>query len=312
MRPHPFNLHRSQGDRISRRGSDCFQPTSVAPLFVILTLGLALCGCAGLGQRVELASLPDGAPAVAEILRDLAANDARIANFRGAGTFILESPEFDAVKKFRGSIKFQRPANLYVQGNHRLTNIPLFKLTCVGQEFLMEFPGSKDQSFYQLEGEKLDDVPFTVSPSDIAREMFLPESWGEIGRREARVIGFDPDKNIATLSIGPRAAPRRWIEVTRVNPEDPKWVVVRNVRLAEAGRVIAETRLAGYSAIGAAMFPTEIDAWFPTEATRMTFKMRNIQLNTKLPPDTFDIRGRALELRLAEITPAHEAATKEN
>ncbi len=164
----------------------------------------------------------------------------------------------------------------------------------------MEFPGSQDQSFYQLEGEKLDDVPFSVSPSDIVREMFLPEAWGEIGRRDARVIGFDSEKNIATLSIGPRDAPRRWIEVTRVNLEDPTWVVVRNLRFAEAGRFIAETRLGGYSAIGAAMFPTEIDAWFPTEATRMTFNMRNIQLNTDLSDKHFDIRARALELRLAE------------
>ena len=117
-----------------------------------LALSLALCGCAGLGQRVELASLPDGAPTAAEILRDLAENDAPIANFRGAGTFVIESPEFDAVKKFRGNIKFRRPADLYVQGNHKITNIPLFKLICVGPEFLMEFPGSQDQSFYQREG----------------------------------------------------------------------------------------------------------------------------------------------------------------
>ena len=309
MRPQPFNQHRSEGIRATRRapGRVGFQPSLVAPILAIFALSLALYGCAGLGERVELASLPDGAPTAADILRDLAANDARITNFRGAGTFTLESPEFDAVKKFRGSIKFQRPADLYVQGNHRITNIPLFKLICVGPEFLMEFPGSRDQSFYQLEGEKLDDVPFSVSPSDIVREMFLPEAWGEIGRREARVIGFDSEKNIATLSIGPRSAPRRWIEVTRVNPEDPTWVVVRNVRLAEAGRVIAETRLGGYSAIGAAMFPTEIDAWFPTEATRMTFNMRNIRLNTELPPDTFDIRTRAVELQLADIRPGHEA-----
>ncbi|MCH8204412.1 MAG: hypothetical protein IID09_04565 [Candidatus Hydrogenedentes bacterium] len=305
MRYHPFNPHRFE--RIpTLRGAHRpagFRPSSAIYPLVMLALSAVLYGCAGLGQRVDFASLPEGAPAVTDILRDLAANDDRISNFRGAGTFTIESPEFDAVKKFRGSIKFQRPADLFVQGNHRITNIPLFKLTCVGAEFLMEFPGSQDQSFYQLEGERYDDVPFSVSPSDIVREMFLPEEWDEIGRKDARVIAFDPEKNIATLSIGPSAAPRRWIEVARIDPENPTWVVVRNVRLDETGRVIAETRLAGYNAIGTAMFPTEIDAWFPTEATRMTFKMRNIRLNTDLPPDTFDLRTRALELQLAEIRP---------
>ena len=305
MRPRPFNPHRFEGIRTVQRarGHGPFQFSSTLYLIMILAQTSILNGCAGLGQRVEMASLPEGAPTATEILQDLAMNDERIANFRGAGTFILESPEFDAVKKFRGNIKFQRPADLYVQGNHRLTNIPLFKLTCVGAEFLMEFPGSQDQSFYQLEGEQFDDVPFSVSPSDIAREMFLPEVWSEIGRRDARVVAFDPENNVATLAIGPRSAPRRWIEVTRINPDRPTWVVVRNLRLAEAGRVIAETRLDGYNAIGTAMFPTEVDAWFPTEATRMTFNMRNIRLNTDLPADTFDIRTRALELQLAEIRP---------
>ena len=213
MRPQPFNQHRSEGIRATRRapGRVGFQPSSAAPILAIFALSLALYGCAGVAGRVKIAALQDGAPTAAAMLRDLAANEARITNFRGAGTFTLESPEFDAVKKFRGSIKVQRPADLYVQGNHRITNIPLFKLICVGPEFLMEFPGSRDHSFYQLEGEKLDDVPFSVSPSDIVREMFLPEAWGEIGRREARVIGFDSEKNIAPPPIVPRSPARRWI-----------------------------------------------------------------------------------------------------
>ena len=260
----------------------------------------ALAGCAGLGERVEVIALPDSAPEAGDILADLARNAAGIENFRGAGTFILESPEFDAVKKFRGNIKFRRPADLYVQGNHRITNIPLFKLTCVGQEFLMEFPGSRDQSFYQLEGEQFEDIPFTVSPSDVAREMFLPEDWEALGRREARVVAFEVETHVATISIGPRGAPRRLLEVMRVNPESPRWVVVRNVRAGEDGEVYAETTLAEYGLVEGVMFPAEVDAWFPTEETRMTFRMRNVQLNTKLPNQDFDIRSRALELNLAK------------
>lgn len=302
MPPHSFNPCHIEGTSTPRRA--CAPAGTQIRLalgsVLIPALAWALTGCQSLGQRAESASLPEGAPSATEILQDLAANDQQIENFRAAGTFILESPDFDAVKKFRGSIKFRRPADLYVQGNHRLTGVPLFKLICVGEEFLMEFPGSRDQSFYQVEGEQFDDVPFSVSPSDIAREMFLPEPWGELPRRDARVVAFDPDRNAATLTIGPRATPRRRIEVTRLNPERPRWVIVRNERLDEAGRVLAETRLDDYRAIESTMFPAKVTAWFPTEATRMTFTMRNIQINTDLPQKHFDIRARALELRLTK------------
>ena len=295
MRPRGFNLSSFHLTGIHMKAPI----RRAAYIAAAIVLGGLVSGCAGLGQRVEVAALPDSAPDASEILEDLARNDARIENFRGAGTFILESPDFDAVKKFRGNIKFRRPADLYVQGNHRITNIPLFKLTCVGQEFLMEFPGSRDRSFYRIEGEQYEDVAFSVSPSDIAREMFLPEDWGAIRPREARVVRYDTETNVATVAIGPRNEPRRLIDVMRVNPDDPSWVIARNTRIDKSAKVIAETNLDGYSAIDGTMFPTEIDAWFPTEETRMIFRMRNVQLNTALPDKDFDIRSRALELNLA-------------
>lgn len=287
-----------------------FMRTALLCMLSVLAAGWLASGCASVGEQVAFTYAQQGAPTVDRILDDLAANDARIENFRGAGTFILESPEFDAVKKFRGSIKFRRPSDLYVQGNHRITNIPLFKLTCVGSEFLMEFPGSRDRSFYQLEGTRFEDVPFSVSPSDIAREMFLPEVWGRVKRRDARVLSFDPDRNVATVEVGPKNAPRRQIEVARVNPENPTWVVVKNIRFDDTGSVIGETTLEGYSAIGAAMFPTKVDAWFPTERTRMTFTMRNIRLNTDLPKADFDIRARARELNLAGTSASRGRASR--
>lgn len=270
---------------------------------VIGALLILTAGCAGLGDRVKRVDLPPGAPRASVLLADLAENDERIQTFRGGGTFILESPEFDAVKKFRGSIRFRRPADLYVQGNHRLTNIPIFKLTSVGSEFLMEFPGSRDDSFYQIEGEQFEDVPFSVSPSDIAREMFLPEHWNELRRRDVRFISFDDTEGAALLEIGPEDEPRRLVELVRVDVDNPRWVVQRNWRLGEGGAVLAETRLEGYHEVDGALFPASVDAWFPTEATRMTFRMRNIRLNTELPEKYFDIHARARELNLAVREP---------
>lgn len=268
----------------------------------ILVIGLLVfsAGCAGLGEHADRVSLPAGAPNAEEILRDLARNDARIQSFRAGGTFVIVSPEFEAIKQFRGNIRFRRPADLYVQGNQQLTNIPIFKLACVGPEFLMEFPGSRDQSFYQVEGEVFEDVPFSVSPSDIAREMFLPEDWGALEGRDARVIAFDPATQTATLSVGAGERPRRVVELVRVNAEEPTWVARKNTRLTDTGEVLAITTLDDYTNVDGALFPTAVEASFPTEETRMTFAMRNVRLNEVVPDKYFNIRERARELNLTE------------
>ncbi len=247
-----------------------------------------------------MASLPAGAPTSREVLDDLGANDMAIRSFRAAGTFSLESPEFESVKKFRGGrILFRRPMDLYVQGNHRVTNMTLFKLISVGPEFLIEFPTSREQSYYQFEGEQFEDVPFSVSPSDIVREMFLPEPWQELGRRQARVVNYEAVEGRATLDIGPVKAPRRRIDVLRLDSQLDAWVVVRNERLREDGTVLAVTTLEDYHELEGLYFPAIVDAWFPSEATRMRFEMRNIRMNLELPDDVFDVRGRAIELNLA-------------
>ncbi len=274
-------------------------PRFAASSVAIALLALAA-GCAGLGERVGRASLPKGAPSSEDVLRDLAANDARIQSFRAGGTFEIASPEFDAVKHFPGNIRFRRPADLYVQGNQRVTRIPIFKLACVGQEFLMEFPNSKDQSFYQIEGEQFEDVPFSVSPSDVAREMFLPEDWAALKRREVRMVDFDPAAETAVMSVGAGARARRILEVVRVNEQDPKWVLKRNTRLTDAGDVLAITTLDEYINVDGALFPTHVEATFPTEETRMTFTMRNVRLNAEVPDEYFNIRERARELNLTE------------
>lgn len=268
-------------------------------LALLLLLVPTFDGCASLGERVARTAFVGVAPDIGEILSDLSANDARIRNFRAAGTFTLESPEFKAVKKFRGGrIFFRRPSDLYVQGNHRITNITLFKLISVGKEFLIEFPHGEEQNYYELEGVEFEDVPFSVSPSDVAREMFLSESWGDLGRREVRIVGYDEIQNIVTIEVGPKSNPRRTVVAARVNLANPSWVVVENRRYNDDGTVLALTRLGDYRVLDGALFPAEVDGYFPTEATRMKFEMRNIRINTELPEGTFDIRTRARELGL--------------
>ena len=255
--------------------------------------------CAGLTPILERAAGSIDSPKIGQILSDLEYNDAQIETFRAAGTFTLESPEFDAIRKFRrGRVMFRRPNALYAQGNHRITNMTLFKLISVDKEFLIEFPTNKDESYYRLEGEEFEDIPFSVSPSDIVREMFLPEPWGDLRRREARITAFDRERQVATVELGPRNRPRRRIEVTQVNPENPVWVITRSELLEPDGQRIAITLSDDYRAIDGIYFPSKVDVFFPTESTRMIFELRNIRMNTELPDEVFNIRERIRELNL--------------
>lgn len=265
-----------------------------------VSLLLLAAGCvSGGGRTIEQLKLPAHEPVREEILRDLGSNDQAIHTFRAAGSFLLESPKLTATQRFpRGQVLFRRPADLFVLGRHRITNQTLFKLTSVDRAYLMEFPLSREDSFYQLEGDLYADVPFSVSPSDVAREMFLPEQWLELAPSEVRIVAFKETDQTAVVEIGDPKAPRRRIEVARFNTEHPAWVVVRNTRLDESGRPIAVTELSEYQEVDRIRFPGVIEAFFPTEETRMTFSMRNIRPNYELSDADFDIAAKIAELDL--------------
>ena len=269
-------------------------------LRVVLVCGIiaSLGGCASTGKRVYHTETGEVLPSVEQILADLDANDSLIDNFRGAGTFVLESPKFDGKRKFRGNLQFQRPHNLYVQGAKLAGAVVVFKMICVEQEFLMEFPGNREDSFYQLDGEEFVDVPFSVSPSDIAKEMFLPEQWGDVKKKSLKVVSYEAVSNTLLVQMMEKRRVRRQLELQQVDAESPRWVITRNIRFDEREQVLAITELTEYSKVDDALFPGEVDAYFPTEDTRMTFSMRNIRLNTEIDASTFDILARARELNL--------------
>lgn len=268
----------------------------------MLLITLIAAGCAGnRGKQIET-FIPEGVPVptINDTLADLEANDRAIRSFRCSGTTLLESPNFDARRKFRAVLRFQRPHRLYVEGRDRLANITVFRLISLEEEFLMEFPRNKDESFYQLEGEEFEDVPFSVSPAVIVKEMFLPEEWAEVKRRQLHLIDYIEDEHrlIAEIRYGRKL--HRRVEMQQVDPESPRWVITRHVRFDEYGNILAITELDDFSKVEDALFPGRVDAYFPTEDTRMTFTMRNIELNAEIEDDVYDIRTRALELNLAE------------
>jgi len=269
-------------------------------------LAFALCfffaACARLGERLQPGAVPAGTPEVQTILADLASNDSAIKNFKATGAFTLSSPDLAAVKTFKdGLIAFRRPADLCVIGRKYL-GAAVFRLTCVGSEFLIEFPASHEEPYYRLEGERFQSVPFSVSPSDIAREMFLPESWSELKPREVTLTGYDAAAQRATLVIGPRRSPRRLIEVLRLS----SWVVVRGERLDSDGKALAVTTKDDYHDVEGVHFPAYVDAQFPGEETRMTFEMRKVWPNTELDSSLFDIKARAREAGVDLTRPTSE------
>ena len=258
-------------------------------------------GCASLGQRVERGTSPLGGTQDVEIiLHDLAANDTAVQNFKATGAFTLESPEFEAVKVFKlGRIFFRRPDELCVEGR-KYGGSTVFRLTCVGSQFLIEFPFSRDDPYYQLEGEHFDSVPFSVSPSDIAREMFFPEAWADIKPRKVRMTDH-PDDGPVVLEIPRRSYRRRLVVV------GPPWDVVRSERLDKRGRVVAVTSKRDHRIEGGVRFPAYIAVHFPGEQTRMTFTIRRVFVNTDLDDADFDIEARARE---AGLDPARPTAPR--
>jgi hypothetical protein len=252
----------------------------------------ALMGCTRLGERVQHVPLPPGAPDAAAILAGLAGNDAAITNFKAKGSMSLASPDFAGVKTCDdGLVAFRRPADLCVIGKKLVVGVTVFRVTCIGDEFLIEFPATpEEEPYYRVEGEQFGSVPFSVSPSEIAREMFLPEVWPDVKPKDFRLVAYDQAQQQATVEIGPKRAPRRRIVVT-----GPPWRVMRSERLDKDGTVLAETVMDDYREIDGVQFPAKVDASFPGEQTRMTIDMRKIWTNTKLDNALFDVKAQARE-----------------
>jgi hypothetical protein len=264
-----------------------------APFLLFLACGLAcvfLFGCARLGERANVGALPEGAPDGATILADLAKNDAAIGNFKAKGSMTLASPDFTGVKTCDdGLVSFRRPSDLCVIGKKLVVGVTVFRITCVGEEFLIEFPATpEDEPYYSVHGEKYGN--FHVAPSDIAREMFLPEDWATMKPKDFHIASYDSASGTATVEIGSRRFPHRRIVVA-----GPPWRVTRSERLDKDGGAAAITTMDDYREIDGVRFPAKVDASFPSEQTRMTMDIRKIWTNTKLDDALFNVEARARE-----------------
>lgn len=234
--------------------------------------------------------VPAGAPDLEDVLADLERNDAALNNFRAAGTFVIESPKLKSVQRLPyGFIVFQRPDSLHIEGKNRF-NIKLFELTSRGNEFLIEFPtvsNTDDRYYYSFEGERFAGVPFSVSPADVAREMFAPVPWRELKRGDARLIGYDSDNSVVTLDVNQGKSQRRTLRVA-----GPPWRIVHSALTDASGRAFSDVTMDGYTDVSGVWMPSRIDARFPSEETRLALELRNIRVNIEIPESTFAIAWR--------------------
>lgn len=247
-----------------------------------VVLGLAV-GCqTGPGERVP-APAPEGAPTAEAILTDLATGSDGLVSLYAKGLGIVESPEFDGRRAFYAKVAFERPDKLFIEGRHRPSNRLIFLLKSVGSEYLVTLP-TQNEHWHRLEGERYESVPFSVSPSDIAREMFLPEEWRSLRPADLEIRRYDAENSTAEVDIvGRRDQVRR-----RLTVAGPPWRVVASDRI-EDGRAIAKTRLAEYRTVEGLFLPMRVATEFPYESTGITFELREIEPNVELPDDTFHI-----------------------
>lgn len=255
----------------------------------LLASGVLLQGCTPLTEPLERGQPARSAPTVKEILADLAENDAALRTIHANGTVTLKSPDSEAVRQSKSSrVFFRRPQDLYIEG--RKMGSILFRLRCRGSEFLIDFPATRDEPYYRVEGEQFRSVDFSVSPADIAREMFLPEAWAEVKRKDVRLTSYDAGAQRAILLLGPEDRPRRVMHVV-----GPPWVVTYSERLDEAGVAVAVTHSTDHVVKDGVRFPSHIETEFPGEETWIKFDVRDFWPNTVIPEDRFDIKAHALE-----------------
>lgn len=274
-------------------------------LWSALLLGVAL-GCAGcathggarLGTMVGQSALPEGTPKAEEILGDLAQNDAAMASFRASGKFIVKSPQLEETLLLpQSTIVFRRPSDISVVG--RKMGSPVGRLTCVGDEFLLEV-ATRHEFLHGDRGARFASVSEEVSPADIARETFLPEAWSALGPERVRMVAFVATEQRATFEI--LAARGRKVH-RRIEVTGPPWVVRKSELLDARGHTIAVTTKDDYRDNGGVRFPAEIRSEFPGENAFMEYSMKSFTLNEAPNTALFDIPARLKEIAAHDYVP---------
>ena len=250
-----------------------------------LVVALALAGCATPRARMEWK--PAGDPAAAEIVAALAARAATIESLQATGDAFLESPDFEAVKRFYGRVAFRKPDRLHLTGMHRTTGIVAARLTCSGDDYFLEFPREREQDVFRFDEQGSGNQMFGASPAAVFGEMLFPEDWTQWPPDAIRVVAADGAAGLMRVEFRREGALERLLLV-----QGRPWVILEAVRFEDGEPVIRATYEA-YAVVDGVPLPGRIVAEFPMEATRLELELRNPSLNALTGGEgLFDVRAR--------------------
>lgn len=245
---------------------------------------LVTTGCAHLGARVERGAVPPGAPktVLKDILTDLAANESALRSFKAGGDFYIKTAESPALQHCDGKVFFRKPSDLYVEG-WSVLGAREFKLVCKQDRYWIWYKG---QLRTGSGAEPVEGISWKVTPSEIVREMFLPETWSQVDIRQAHLTEYDEGRHKAAILLGSEKNPRRRLEVT-----GPPWDVTKNELFdPKTGKVVASTTLSDYREKSGVRYPKTIAAEFPVQEMTLKFDITNPELNTPLDDTRFTIK----------------------
>jgi outer membrane lipoprotein-sorting protein len=243
-------------------------------------------GCSHLGIRlhkVRVFTEDD----VQQAVNTLAARQDALKNFKAKVAFTIESPDLERRQRSRGNLAVEMPDKLRLVSSGAFGR-KLFDLISVGKSFLLYFP-SERKVFFEKEGVEVESLPFSVSPSDIAGELFLPEDWGSADLDDLRLVSQSGRR--MTFEVCSDGRVRR-----RLSVQPPRWLLVRNELYGEDGALRAVTVLGRYRQIQGIWLPTHLDAHYPLRETRLVMRISRVEVNTQLNPKLFVFPRRLLEI----------------
>lgn len=257
----------------------CLTIASIAGCALIL-------GCTHLGIRLP-ASRVFTEDDVDAAITAVAARQNNLKNFKAKGKFTIESPDLKRRQRFRGNIAVEMPDKLRLVSSGAFGR-KLFDLISVGKSFLLYLP-SERKVFFEKEGVEVESLPFSVSPSDIAGELFLPEDWGNTDLNDLRLVSQTGRRMTLEVCSYGRVKRRLWVQ-------PPRWLLVRNELYGEDGALRAVTVLGRYRKVGDIWLPTHLEAHYPARDTRLVMRLSSIEVNTQLNPRLFVFPKRLLDI----------------
>ena len=263
----------------------------VGTVALCLLLTAAGSGCVTGRERLQQSAFEQAAST--EIIESLAARSAAMESLQASGEALLQSPHFEAVRRFYGRVAFHKPDKLHLTGVHRATGVVVARLTSVGEDYVLEFPREPGETVFELGDYTSGDQVFGLSPAAAVTEMLFSEEWAGLTPEDLRVTAVDEAAGLVEAEIRQGGVISR-----RLLLQGRPWAVLRTERY-EDGVLAVRVSYSDYHVVDAIPLPGRIHAEFVEEETVLDLELRNPVLNTLTGrEELFDVRARMRELGL--------------